>query len=262
MLQSVSFPAVAVGGERVSQAEVKTGADGFPQSRPATFKRSAVSAAVMRVSEEGSDPWLWNVDMGGVNPTWLPKPPIRSVRAFSPVALIAPAWNHSIAGQPEEAYGLGRQFWDLQGKVNPAQNSPTSHVTVVIAGHAGTDLTVSPSAFVFTSSAWADQTATLTAGHDEDAISDELTLTIPVKQGRNESSFQRSATIVDGEITWELTSRIIRKGAVWTSPRVKNQFKRSHRVPIRHTPGRSTKNEMAQIMPPLICINSRELPRC
>ena len=52
---------------------------------------------------------------------------------------------------------------------------PSSDVTVTITGHADTDLTVSPTTFTFTSSDWADQRATLTAGHDDDAVNDELT---------------------------------------------------------------------------------------
>ena len=53
---------------------------------------------------------------------------------------------------------------------------------MVNTGHVGTDLTVSPSTFTFTSSDWADQTATLTAGHDDDNSSYELALTITTTQ--------------------------------------------------------------------------------
>ena len=96
-----------------------------------------------------------------------------------------------------------------------------SDVTVVISGHAGTDLTVSPGTITLTSSDWADQTATLTAEHNDDAISDELILTITTTQGSNESSVQRAVRIVDDEINWELTPRIIREGVVWPSTRMK-----------------------------------------
>ena len=228
----VSFPIVTVGQENVPQIQINTAADDFPQPSSAAFEegRAALSVAVMRMSEVGAAPRLWNVDMGGVNPFRLPKPPIHSFRAISPAALIGPVWNHGIAEQPDEAYGFGGQFWELQGMANRAQNSitilegnskdieisigqqPTSDVTVVITGHAGTDLTVSPSTFTFSSSDWADQTATLTAGHDDDAVSDELVLTIISTQGSNESSVERAVTIVDDEIIWELTPRVMEEG--------------------------------------------------
>ena len=189
--------------------------------------QTAVSVAVVRMSEEGSNPRLWNGDMGGVNPFRLPEPQIHPFHAFSPDALIGPVWNRRIPGQPNEAYGFGEQFWDRQGMVNPARNSitilegnsrgieisidqqPSSDVTVTITGHAGTDLTVSPSTFTFTSSDWADQTATLTAEHDDDAINDELILTI---QGDDGNSSQVAVTIVDDEIIWELTPQVIQEG--------------------------------------------------
>ena len=156
--------------------------------------------------------------MDGVNPFRLPRPPIHPFHAFSPDALIGPVWNRVIEGM---------QFWDLQGMVNSALNpitilegnskdivisidqQPTSNVTVVITGHGSTDLTVSPTTFTFTSGDWADQTATLTAGEDDDTINDELTLTITTTQGSDKSSVERAVTIVDDEIIWELTPVIL-----------------------------------------------------
>ena len=230
MLLLVSFPTVAVGQERVPQIQIKTTTDDFPQSRPATLEegRAEVAVGVMRVSEEGTDSRLWNVDMGGVNPFRLPEPPIHSFRAFSPNALIGPVWNHGITGQPDEAYGFGGQSWDLQGMTHRAQNSitilegntkeidisidqqPTSDVTVVITGHAGTDLTVNPSTLTFTPGDWDDKTVTLTAGHDDDKVNDELTLIIT--QGDGGSSTQRAVTIVDDEIVWELPPQAMEEG--------------------------------------------------
>ena len=217
----VSFPVVAVGQERVPQVQIKTAADDVPQSISATIERPAVSVAVIRTIGEELDPRLWNVDMGGVNPFRIPEPPIHLFHAFSPDALIGPVWNHGVAG---------KQYWDRQGMVNPARNSitilegnskdieisvseqPSSDVTVVITGHAGTDLTVSPSTLTFTASDWADKTATLTAGHDDDKVNDEITLTITTTEGTDESSVQRAVTIMDDEIIWELTPLEIWEG--------------------------------------------------
>ena len=228
------IPMVAVGQEPVPQVQIKTAADHFPQSRSATLERVEISVALIRVSEdlEGSDPRLWNVDMGGVNLFRLPEAPMHYVNTFSPAALIGPVWNHGITGPPNEANGFGKQLWNWQGTAHSAQNSitilegnskdieisigeqPSSDVTVVITGHAGTDLSVSPSTLTFTASDWADQTATLTAGDDDDAINDELTLTITTTQGSNESSVQRVITIVDDEIIWELTPRVILESTI------------------------------------------------
>ncbi|MXX92443.1 MAG: hypothetical protein F4Y63_03200, partial [Chloroflexi bacterium] len=225
-------PVVAVGQEAVPQIQIKEAADRLPQSSSATFEEEPVevSVAVMRVSEEGADSRLWNMDMGGVNLFRLPEPPIHPLHALSPDALIGPVWNHGIIERQNETDGFGGQYWNRQGMANPAQNSitilegnsedieisigeqPSSDVTVVITGHADTDLTVSPSTLTFTASDWADKSVTLVAGHDDDATSDELTLTITTTQGSNESSVQRAVTIVDDEIVWELTPWVMGEG--------------------------------------------------
>ena len=225
------FPVVAVGQEALPQIQIKTAADEFPQYSPAASELAEVSVAVIRVSDEGAESQLWNGDMGGVNPFRIPEPLVHPFHAFSPAALIGPVLNHGIAGQPDGANGFREQFWDLQGMTSYAQNSitilegnsedmvisvgqqPTSDVTMVITGHDGTDLTVSPSTLTFTSSDWADKTVTLTAGHDDDEISDELTLTITATQGSNENSVQRAVMIVDDEIIWKLTPQVVLEGS-------------------------------------------------
>ena len=116
MLLLVSFPVVAAGQERVPQIQVKTAADDFPRSSSSTFQRRTASVAVMGMSEVESDPRLWNVDTGDVNPFRIPVPQIHPFHAVSPDALIGPVWNHG---------GAGKQFWDRQGMVNPAQKSIT-----------------------------------------------------------------------------------------------------------------------------------------
>ena len=95
VLLLASFPIIAVGQERAPQIQVKTAEDHLPQSRSATIEegQSAVSITIFGMSEEGADPRLWNMDMGGVNPFRLPEPRIQSFRTFSPGALIGPVWK-------------------------------------------------------------------------------------------------------------------------------------------------------------------------
>ena len=55
---------------------------------------------------------------------------------------------------------------------------PTATVTVTVAGHAGTDVTPSPTSLTFTTTTWGTaQTVTVTAGDDADTANDAVTLT-------------------------------------------------------------------------------------
>ena len=55
---------------------------------------------------------------------------------------------------------------------------PAAQVTVTVAGHAGTDVTPSPTTLTFTRQNWATaQTVTVTAGDDADTANDSVTLT-------------------------------------------------------------------------------------
>ena len=55
---------------------------------------------------------------------------------------------------------------------------PTASVTVTVAGHAGTEVTPSPTSLTFTRSNWeTGQTVTVTAGDDADTVNDTVTLT-------------------------------------------------------------------------------------
>ena len=55
---------------------------------------------------------------------------------------------------------------------------PTASVTVTVAGHAGTEVTPSPTSLTFTTSNWdMGQTVTVTAGDDADTVTDTVTLT-------------------------------------------------------------------------------------
>ena len=55
---------------------------------------------------------------------------------------------------------------------------PTANVLVTVAGHAGTDVTPSPTSLTFTTTNWGTaQTVTVTAGDDADTANDTVTLT-------------------------------------------------------------------------------------
>ena len=57
-------------------------------------------------------------------------------------------------------------------------SQPTANVTVTVAGHAGTDVTPSPTSLTFTSTTWGTaQTVTVTAGDDADTANDAVSLT-------------------------------------------------------------------------------------
>ena len=56
-------------------------------------------------------------------------------------------------------------------------SEPTAEVTVAVTGHAGSDLTLDKASLTFTASSWETaQTVTVTAGEDDDAVDDEVTL--------------------------------------------------------------------------------------
>ena len=64
------------------------------------------------------------------------------------------------------------------------QTQPTSDVTVVISGHAGTDVRLSNATLIFTPENWeTDQTVTVTAIQDEDDEDDAVTLTVSASGG-------------------------------------------------------------------------------
>ena len=57
-------------------------------------------------------------------------------------------------------------------------SQPTANVTVTVAGHAGTDVTPSPTSLTFTTTTWGTaQTVTVKAGNDTDTTNDTVTLT-------------------------------------------------------------------------------------
>ena len=57
-------------------------------------------------------------------------------------------------------------------------SQPTAEVVITVAGHAGTEVTPSPTSLTFTTSNWdTGQTVTVTAGADADTVNDTVTLT-------------------------------------------------------------------------------------
>ena len=57
-------------------------------------------------------------------------------------------------------------------------SQPTANVTVTVAGHAGTDVTPSPTSLTFTTTNWGTaQTVTVTAGDDADTANESVSLT-------------------------------------------------------------------------------------
>ncbi len=61
---------------------------------------------------------------------------------------------------------------------------PTGNVTVTIGGHAGTEVSLDKTTLTFTTSNWeTSQTVTVTAGQDDDAVQDSVTLTHTVTGG-------------------------------------------------------------------------------
>ena len=74
-------------------------------------------------------------------------------------------------------------------------SEPTATVTVAVAGHAGTDLTLNTSSLTFTTTTWdVAQTVTVTAGQDADAVDDTATLAHTASGG--DYSSQRADVLV------------------------------------------------------------------
>ncbi len=77
---------------------------------------------------------------------------------------------------------------------------PLSNVKVTITGHAGTDLALDAAELMFTDSNWnIDQTITLTAADDDDALNDAVTLTLLATGGGYDASHEIAVTITDND---------------------------------------------------------------
>ena len=78
-------------------------------------------------------------------------------------------------------------------------SQPTANVTVTVAGHAGTDVTPSPTSLTFTPTTWGTaQTVTVTAG--DDAVTANDTVTLTHSAASTDSEYQ-GITIAGGAVT-------------------------------------------------------------
>ena len=76
---------------------------------------------------------------------------------------------------------------------------PTANVVITVAGHAGTDVTPTPTSLAFTTSDWdTAQTVTVTAGSDADTTNETVTLT---HSGASTDSNYQGITIGDVTVT-------------------------------------------------------------
>ena len=73
---------------------------------------------------------------------------------------------------------------------------PTGNVTVAIAGHAGTDISLDQTSLTFTASTWdTAQTVTVTAGEDDDAASDAAVTLTHTANGGGYVAVQETVTV-------------------------------------------------------------------
>ena len=80
-------------------------------------------------------------------------------------------------------------------------SEPTDSVTVTITGHAGTDLSLNTASLTFTTANWnIAQTVTVSADQDDDAVNDEVTLTLTGAGGNYEGvTADLVVTVTDDE---------------------------------------------------------------
>ena len=80
---------------------------------------------------------------------------------------------------------------------------PTATTTVTVRGHAGTDLSLDRTSLTFTSSNWnTAQTVTVTASHDDDAVTDRVTLTHTAAGEEYEGLTKAlEVTVIEDEVT-------------------------------------------------------------
>ena len=80
-------------------------------------------------------------------------------------------------------------------------SEPTAEVTVAITGHAGSDLTLDKASLTFAVAKWNEaQTVTVTAGEDDDAVDDEVTLAHTASGGDYGSVTEDlPVTVADGD---------------------------------------------------------------
>ena len=84
------------------------------------------------------------------------------------------------------------------------ESQPTGAVTVTVAGHSGTDLTVSPTALIFTGSSWGSQTVTVTANPDlvqTDYVATLMHMVAGANYGANNAMAESvTVTVMDDQV--------------------------------------------------------------
>ena len=80
-------------------------------------------------------------------------------------------------------------------------SEPAADVAVAVSGHAGTDLTLSGTSLTFTADNWeTDQSVTVTAGEDDNAVNEEVTLDLSASGGGyNGVSEEVAVTVEDND---------------------------------------------------------------
>ena len=79
-------------------------------------------------------------------------------------------------------------------------SEPTAEVTVTVTGHAGSDLTLDKESLTFAVAKWNEaQTVTVTAGEDDDAVDDEVTLAHTASGGDYAVTEDLPVTVADGD---------------------------------------------------------------
>ena len=102
----------------------------------------------------------------------------------APEYLSLPAVDVAVTVNDNDVPGvtISRQALEIDEGTNDTytvrlNTEPSADVTISVSGHAGTDVSVSPTSLTFTTTDWsATQTVTVSAGQDDDALNDEVTL--------------------------------------------------------------------------------------
>ena len=131
---------------------------------------------------------------------------------------------------------------------------PTANVTVTVAGHTGTDVTLSPTTLTFTSQNWETaQTVTVKAGDDDDMANDSVTLTHSVAstdtdyQGITISSV--AVTVTDNDRTTPPVTGGGGFGAAFEAPQFVDGFRTSRPLEENARPGDAVGDPVAATHP-------------
>ena len=131
---------------------------------------------------------------------------------------------------------------------------PTANVTVTVAGHAGTDVTPSPTTLTFTSLNWETaQTVTVKAGDDDDMANDSVTLTHSVAS--TDTDYQGiviasvAVTVTDNDRTTPPITGGGGFGAAFEAPQFVDGFRTSRPLEENARPGDAVGDPVAATHP-------------